>query len=99
MKSRDEKLNQNQLKKDFKQNQKAAFIAGLPMEPNKFAALFDFLDESLEAEPCDHTLRLTTQYLQTHNLPADDVIEWLNDNGGYCDCEVLSNVEEKFEDL
>ena len=27
----------------------------------------------------------------------DKVEEWLHNNGGYCDCEVLMNVEEKFE--
>ncbi len=28
----------------------------------------------------------------------EEKAEWLNENGGYCDCEVLANVEEKFDD-
>ncbi|MBA4121605.1 MAG: DUF2695 domain-containing protein [Acidobacteria bacterium] len=26
------------------------------------------------------------------------LIDWLENNGGYCDCEVLANVEEKIND-
>jgi hypothetical protein len=28
-----------------------------------------------------------------------DVVEWLSDNGGFCDCEILANFEELFEYL
>ncbi|WP_374760238.1 DUF2695 domain-containing protein [Dyadobacter pollutisoli] len=24
-------------------------------------------------------------------------MQWLSDKGGYCDCEILANVEEQFE--
>ena len=28
---------------------------------------------------------------------VNDVLEWLANKGGYCDCEILANVEEQFE--
>jgi hypothetical protein len=29
---------------------------------------------------------------------VDKITGWLRDNGGNCDCEVLANVEEKFDE-
>jgi hypothetical protein len=29
-------------------------------------------------------------------MPVAMVIHWLRDQGGYCDCEVLANVEERW---
>lgn len=64
-----------------------------------FFDLFDFLDEKLGVEQCDDTLKLTQQYLTKIQEPRQTVTDWLNKNGAYCDCEVLYNVEEKFENL
>jgi len=41
---------------------------------------------------------MTTEFLKEKGIEnIDKVGVWLNNNGGYCDCEVLMNVEEKFE--
>lgn len=41
---------------------------------------------------------MTTKFLENKGFEnMNEVIEWLNDQEGYCDCEVLANVEEKFE--
>jgi hypothetical protein len=99
MKSEDEKSRRKQLLKELKQKEKEAFISKLPAEIHLFTELFDYLDERLEEEGCDHTLQLTEDFLVDKNIDKDAVIKWLNDNGGYCDCEVLNNVEENFENL
>jgi hypothetical protein len=99
MKSEGEKVRQQQLKKAFKREGEKAFFSSLPMEASDFLDLFDTLNEKLGDEPCDDTLRFTEQFLNEHQLPLQDVALWLNEHGGHCDCEVLSNVEEKFEDL
>ena len=31
------------------------------------------------------------------NLPEATVIPWLGEYGGYCDCEVLANVEQEWQ--
>ncbi len=41
---------------------------------------------------CDHTHRETVEFLKARGLPVGETIEWLERNGGYCDCEVLMNV-------
>ena len=69
------------------------------MSANQFKELFDYLDEQLEQEGCDDTLSLTESYLDKKGIEHKKVVGWLEENGGYCDCEVLANVEEKFENL
>jgi hypothetical protein len=74
-----------------------AFDDELPMSRELFEQLFDYLDEELE-NGCDNTLYLTESFLKSNNLKnIDDIKNWLGNNGGYCDCEVLANVEELFE--
>ncbi|WP_290687210.1 DUF2695 domain-containing protein [Intestinibacter sp.] len=29
-------------------------------------------------------------------MPLEESIEWLEEHGGYCDCEVLANIEDLF---
>ena len=99
MKSEEEKLRQRQLMKEFQRKEIETFISGLPMEIKGFLNLFDVLNEKLGIEECDHTLRFTEQFLSIHQLPLQEVVLWLNEYGGYCDCEVLFNIEEKFENL
>ena len=63
------------------------------VSPETLVALFDHLDATL-VEGCDHTLRLTRAFLESRALPAEVVVRWLGEYGGFCDCEVLGNVEE-----
>lgn len=71
------------------------------MSEDKFIQLFELLDTELHERGCDHDLiKLTQQILS--NLGVKDVLSvlaWLEEQGGYCDCEVMMNVEEKFEYL
>ena len=60
--------------------------------------LFGHLDSELGNHPCDHTLRLTTAWLVANGHEPERVVPWLRENGGYCDCEVLANVEDKLEE-
>ncbi len=59
------------------------------------AELFKHLDERLEQGRCDNTMRLTTDFLQESDECDDceEALEWLAERGGFCDCEVLLNVE------
>ena len=82
---------------EYKCRQKEAFLASLPMSTALFRELFDYLDELLGEVGCQHDLRLTESFLQEHSCDTVTVLEWLQDNGGCCDCEVLANIEEKFD--
>lgn len=99
MKSANDKQLQKQLKQLVKAQQNETFVSSLPISVSEFKSLFDYVDDKLENESCDDTLRFTEEYLTVHHLLVNDVIIWLNNQDGYCDCEVLANVEEKFNSL
>lgn len=92
-----DKAEKKRLQQEMRQKEKQAFTESLPMSKEHFQELFDYLDESFEEQECDHTLRLTLEFLADRSIPADNVVAWLKEHGGYCDCEALANVEEKFD--
>lgn len=80
--------------------EKQKFLTDLPMEEVLFPKLFTFLNEKLQQKSCKHTIENTFTFLAKHNVKnLHQVIDWLADNGGYCDCEILYNVTELFSHL
>ena len=77
------------------QQQRGAAIVAMPISQDQLAQLFDYLDGALSAG-CDRSLRLTRHFLQDHDLPEATIIPWLGEYGGFCDCEVLANVEQEW---
>jgi hypothetical protein len=69
--------------------------ARAPMSAEQRNALFNYLDSALSAG-CDHTLRFTRHFLRAKGLQETPVVDWLQDYGGYWDCEVLANVEDRW---
>ena len=97
MTKKSEKENRNEILRQLKEKEKVDFNKSLPMDKETFNDLFDYLDERL-GEGCDHTMTMTLDFLKQIEVKnVDEVVDWLNDKGGYCDCEVLANVEEMFE--
>ena len=82
----------------WKADQRAIARAKLPLTGEHLRSMFDMLDEALSQRGCDHTLRLTTEWLVLNNLPIEPVVNWLRENGGYCDCESLANSEQAWHD-
>ena len=94
-----DKARKKELLKNYKAKEKQNFKDSLPMDEEGFWELFDYLDERLEEQDgCDHSLSLTRSFLETKGVDVDSILEWIVDNGGGCDCEVLYNVEERFEE-
>jgi Protein of unknown function (DUF2695) len=74
------------------------FESSLPLSREKFNSLFDYLDNELGEQECDNNMAMTLKFLKSNNImEIDKIIDWLNDNGAGCDCEVLGNVEAMFE--
>ena len=53
-------------------------LAVLPMPEEKLGAYFEYLDQHLTAEGCDHILRFTQQFANDHSLTFDSVKRWLS---------------------
>ena len=71
-------------------------IEEMPITLAHLSQLFDHLDVKLE-DGCDHTPKITTAFLTSINLSPQKILPWLHDQGGFCDCEILANVEESWE--
>ena len=97
MPSKEEKRRRAKLVEAIAQEETAKAIERMPVTFNDLAGLFDYLDEQLVIEGCNHTPKMTIKYLESRNLKADYILPWLEEYGGYCDCEVLANVEESWE--
>ena len=97
MPSQDEKQRREAIQNELRQKANAEKLADLPMPQEKLAAFFDYLDQQLMGHDCDDTLRFTQEFAANHNLEFEPIKQWLSDYGGYCDCEALANVEDKYE--
>jgi len=68
----------------------------MPISLVHLGQLFDHLDIEL-GDGCDHTPRITTAFITNKDLSPENILPWLQDQGGFCDCEILANVEESWE--
>jgi hypothetical protein len=95
MPSKAEKARRKAMQRDVSQREHAQAVADMPLTKTDLAALFDYVDTKLEESACDHTLRYTREFLVSRQLLEEQVVLWLAQYGGYCDCEVLANVEDR----
>jgi len=86
-----------ELKSAWKEEQRQKLLSSIPIPHQDLLDLFDQLERSGFA--CNHTLSETKAFLQGRNLASEKVYAWLRENGGYCDCEVLANVDDKYGEL
>jgi hypothetical protein len=88
-----------QIARDLKLKARQDFEKSLPTSRENFKALFDDLNEKLTDNSCDDTLKFSVAFLRSLKLEnIEEITKWLGENHGYCDCEVLANLEEKFDD-
>jgi hypothetical protein len=86
------------LKKQWKAAEKSAARAQFPLPNDKLEAMFDAVESSLENDGCDHSSRATIAWLTNMGFDVDTVVQWLENNGGFCDCEVVANARDHFEE-
>jgi hypothetical protein len=82
----------------WRESERATARAALPLPDAELKALFDVLDVSLPSHGCDHTLRLTREWAAARGHEVEPLVTWLNDNGGFCDCEALANAEQAWRE-
>lgn len=89
---------QKRQKAQWRDQQRKAVLDALPLPVPELRAMFDMLDVEFPRQACDHTRRLTRAWLEGRGHDVERVFAWLDTQGGYCDCEILANVEEKVDD-
>jgi Protein of unknown function (DUF2695) len=81
-------------KKKWTAHERAAARAAFPLSDHLLQSLFDVVEASVADQGCDHTRRFTEQWLRGHPDSRERVITWLEENGGFCDCEVAANAAD-----
>ena len=70
------------------------------LEKEEVEELFEYLEEALQEEECDHSLKNTEQWI-IDNIDdeerRDQVRREIKEDGGHCDGEVLGNCYEEYD--
>ena len=85
------------LKNAWKVQQRDRARAAFPIPDGDLAALFDAIDAGIASTGCDHSLRFTREWLSRAGHDIEKVVAWLEENGGFCDCEVAANSRDHWE--
>jgi hypothetical protein len=89
--------NDRDRKKEWKLEQKQLARAAFPMSDALLESLFEAVDSRVAESGCDHTLRFTKQWIAEHRQAESPVLDWLKEHGGFCDCEVVANAADHWE--
>jgi hypothetical protein len=105
MTSKEEKKRRKALVRAWQEQEQTTMEAEaderLPFPRQDLVHLFRYVDDRWDEHGCDHTLGGAIEYLNKIGLPKDqreDVLDWLIEQGGGCDCEILANVAERWID-
>jgi hypothetical protein len=61
---------------------------------NQVTDLCVFIENRIENTGCDHSLKNTFEWAEKNEINKADLIDVLELNGGFCDCEVTMNLPE-----
>ncbi|GGF22396.1 hypothetical protein GCM10011518_34510 [Flavobacterium limi] len=61
---------------------------------NQVTELCIFIENQIEKNGCDHSLKNTFEWAERNEINKADLIDVLECNGGFCDCEVIMNLPE-----
>jgi hypothetical protein len=98
MPDKNEKARRKELLHSVREDARRKVRDSLPVPAPALKALFDYADAQLKSSECDDTLRHVLDFIRSHALPEDAIVIWLENNGGYCDCEALANAEQVVEE-
>jgi len=85
-------------KSAWKQEQRRQARAAFPLPDSDLTELFEAVAEKLRVQGCDETRRFTEGWARERGRPLEALGAWLDENGGFCDCEVLANVAPHWEE-
>jgi hypothetical protein len=84
-------------KKAWKEQERKKAQTAFPLPSELLESLFTSVETRVGEKGCDHTYRFTDRWLSEHKQPRASVLEWLEEHGGFCDCEVVANARNHRE--
>ncbi len=97
--SKSDKAKRKAILQQVKLRERERAIAALPLSTFELQLLFDYVNKELQNSGCDHTLSGTLRFVKRRALNEHLIISWLESYGGYCDCEVIANVESEWSEI
>jgi hypothetical protein len=82
----------------FSPEAEADLVAVVELPGAELVGMFDMLNMELPIQGCDHSRWITKSWLARRGHDVETVFAWLETQGGYCDCEVLANVEQEVDE-
>ncbi len=82
------------LTKAWKESQHIKARAEFPLNSDLLEEFFSKLEESMHAYGCFHDTRHSQAIIDSLELSdesANALLDWCNQNGGFCDCEISAN--------
>lgn len=64
----------------------------LTLDASRIESLISFVDRHVRSEGCDHTHRFTEEWARHESVSRHDLLDILEANGSFCDCEVVLNL-------
>jgi hypothetical protein len=83
--------------KAWKEQERKKAQAAFPLSNELLESLFTFVEAQVENEGCDHTHLFTNRWVSENKQKCLPIFEWLEENGGFCDCEVVANAHDHWE--
>ncbi len=71
-------------------------LASLPFDEKIMRALFNFNEEMMGVAACEHNYKWTEYFLSKHGIEFQKHKDFFVENGGVCDCKIVTVVEENF---
>lgn len=84
-------------KKAWKEQERHRAQAAFPLTNELLESLFASVEAQIDKEGCDHTHRFTDKWVSEHKQPRIPIFEWIEEHGGFCDCEVVANTRDHWE--
>jgi hypothetical protein len=82
-----------EIRQAYKKAERDAARAAMVLDLGQLEALLDAVEERLDSLPCDHSLRHAMEWAAAQHVDAEALTRSLRHFGGYCDCEVVFNVD------
>ena len=69
----------------------------LILDASRVECLISFVDHCVQRDGCDHSHRFTQEWSRREAVNWDDLLDILEANGAFCDCEVVLNLPEDMD--
>ena len=92
------KASRKRLKQQVRDQERSAALRALPLPVSALEEMFEEVDADFKLLGCDKTRRLTKAWLLDRGHDVERVCAWLDEHSGFCDCEVVRNARQHFND-